>query len=264
LTYDRLGVGLSDHPDPYETVQIPVQREILVGLTTMAREGTLFSNASSILSSSRCLTPVPCTLAGYKPRKVVHIGHSFGSILTATMMYTYGSSLSDGAVLTGFVQNTQLRNGKLSSFNLEYAAESDPARFAAWGSGYMTQASRSAIQLVFFKKGSFTRELLDYAFSIAQPTAIGEWYRFPSVSAALGLPATKFTGPLQFVLGEYDWSCLGDCKGTYTLPALQGIYPNASNIEVQLQPGTGHGLTFSTNATAGYALTLDFLDKNGL
>ena len=41
LTYDRLGVGESDHPDAYTVVQAPLELEILKELTLRARNGTL-------------------------------------------------------------------------------------------------------------------------------------------------------------------------------------------------------------------------------
>jgi hypothetical protein len=43
-----------------------------------------------------------------------------------------------------------------------------------------------------------------------------------------------------------------------------GLYPGATAFDVHIQPGTGHGLTLSTNATAGYQATFDFLKKAGL
>jgi hypothetical protein len=45
LTYDRLGVGQSDHPDAYSVVQAPLKLEILRQLTLIARNGTLYSLA---------------------------------------------------------------------------------------------------------------------------------------------------------------------------------------------------------------------------
>jgi hypothetical protein len=42
------------------------------------------------------------------------------------------------------------------------------------------------------------------------------------------------------------------------------LYPGATALDVHIQPGTGHGLTLSTNATAGYKVTFDFLKKAGL
>ena len=62
-TYDRLGTGQSDKPDPYRTIQAQFELEILRQLTTKARSGAL----------------------GVTPSKIVHVGHSFGSILTLSV-----------------------------------------------------------------------------------------------------------------------------------------------------------------------------------
>ena len=87
LTYDRLGVGRSDHPDAYTVVQAPLELEILRQITTMARNGTLVDS-----------TKQP---AGYGVLdKIVHVGHSFGSFLTSAFIATY-PSLSDEAIITG-------------------------------------------------------------------------------------------------------------------------------------------------------------------
>lgn len=66
------------------------------------------------------------------------------------------------------------------------------------------------------------------------------------------------------MIGENDYGfCRGDCKGTYDVDEIQKLYPKGK-VGVHLQPGTGHGLTLSTNATAGYQVVFDFLKEGGL
>lgn len=48
------------------------------------------------------------------------------------------------------------------------------------------------------------------------------------------------------------------------METLKGLNPAATHIGVHLQPGTGHGLTLSTNATAGYEVMLAYLGSQGL
>lgn len=62
----------------------------------------------------------------------------------------------------------------------------------------------------------------------------------------------------------YSPGFIGNCKGTYDLPTLKTIYPNATAVEVHIQPSTEHGLTLHENATAEYQATFDLLDRNGL
>lgn len=81
--------------------------------------------------------------------------------------------------------------------------------------------------------------------------------------AAYG-PATEFTGPVQFMEAEYDFLiCGGDCHD-WNQTIIDATYLNAKDVEVYLQPGTGHGLTNHRNASLGYQVTFDFLSRNGL
>lgn len=71
--------------------------------------------------------------------------------------------------------------------------------------------------------------------------------------------------PAQIFVGENDYpNCDGDCNNVCDLKNISALYPVASDISVYLQPGTGHGLTLSTNATAGYEAMFSFLHSHGL
>jgi pimeloyl-ACP methyl ester carboxylesterase len=245
LTYDRLGVGRSDHPDAYTVVQSPLELEILHQLTVMVRNGTL----SSIAEVSNL------------PSKIIHIGHSYGSFLTYGFLTKYGN-LTDGAILTGYLVSEFL--GKLGStiWSYEFAATSSPPFDRP--SGYVV-AKKNGVQNVFFggdSKTAFTPELLDYGNEIKQPMPIGE---SASAYTLIGPSAPDFRAPVQYVLAEFDLGiCAGDCKGLANMKVLNETYPHATAIEVAVQPNTGHGLPLHNNATAGFQLTFDFLGKYGL
>ena len=65
--------------------------------------------------------------------------------------------------------------------------------------------------------------------------------------------------------GEYDYiNCGGYCPGTYSEERTNGLWPNASDYFPYLQPNTGHALTLSTNASAGYEVMLGYLNSHGL
>src|SRR2546423_3192148 len=54
----------------------------------------------------------------------------------------------------------------------------------------------------------------------------------------------------EFLQGEFQFPISGgDCKGEYDVNLLRKIYPNATDVNVHLQPGTGYGLTLHWNAT---------------
>lgn len=254
LTYDRLGVGQSDKPDAYTVVQAPLELEILRQLTLMARNGTLYDFAAHA-------RPANPTFKSGKPDKVIHVGHSFGSFLTSAFIAKYGP-LSDGAVITGYLLTDNLASAGSTSFSVEYAATGSP-RFDR-SSGYVV-CKKNGIQNIFFggnPKTAFTPELLDYGVQIKQPVPIGE---FASAFSLIGLPGPSFKAPVQFLLPEFDfYICRGDCKGLADLNVLKKFYPNATKIEVALQPNTGHALPLHNNATAGFQLAFDFLGRNGL
>jgi pimeloyl-ACP methyl ester carboxylesterase len=255
LTFDRLGTGKSDHPDAYNVVQAPLELEILRQLTLMSRNGTLYELAAKshgAVSAFQELT---------KPSKVVHIGHSFGSFLTSAFIANYGN-LTDGAIITGYYLGPYLGSAGSTTFSVEYAATGSPAYDRP--SGYVV-CQRSGIQNIFFGGSpatTFTPELLDYAVEIKQPVPIGE---LASAFWLLGNYGPSFTAPVQYLLPEFDfYICRGDCKGVANMTVLEQTYPNASAIEIVIQPNTGHALPLHQNATAGFHLIYDFLDKNGL
>lgn len=255
LTYDRLGVGQSDHPDAYEVVQAPLEVEILRQLTLMARNGTLYDFAGNA-------RPVDATFKELtKPKKVVHIGHSFGSVLTKAFISEYGP-LTDGAIITGYLDNKYLGKAGMASFGAKYAATNSPPYHRP--SGYIV-CQKTGIQTVFFAGNphtAFTEEMLNYGDSIKQPVPIGE---FASAYHVLRLDGSSFHAPVQYMLPEFDfYICGGDCKGVADMEELKGIFPNATAIEVAIQPNTGHALPLHNNATAGFQVTFDFLARHGL
>lgn len=109
----------------------------------------MLSRQGKLVESSKAERPCSnLTFSQYKPSKVVHIGHSFGSFTTGGMLAAYGN-LSDGAILTGFLINSESSKIKPESFGFEFAQASDPRRFADRPSGYIVQATESNIQQIF-------------------------------------------------------------------------------------------------------------------
>jgi pimeloyl-ACP methyl ester carboxylesterase len=257
LTYDRLSTGQSDHPDAYNVAQSPLELEILHQLTLMARNGTLYSLAKQA-------TPVVTVFDALKtPNKVVHVGHSFGSFLTSAFIALY-SNLTDGAIITGFLRNQHLGETGMVSFDAAYAATAPFPGPYNRSSGYVA-CSKHGIQNVFFGGNvstAFTPEMLDYGDYIKQPIAVGE---LASSFQILGLPGPDLTAPIQYFLAENDFFvCGGDCKGLANMTVLRETYPKASDIEVYIQPNTGHAFPLHNKASAGFQVSLDFLSSHGL
>ena len=262
LTYDRLGTGLSEKPDAYTIVQAPLQLEILRGITNMARNGDLLKHTANNTSTNTLNN------SNISFNKIIHIGHSFGSVLTTAFLATYGN-LSDAAIATGYIPNPHFSEMRKTSFGLEFAAQNNKTLFGDRPSGYMVDGTVGSFQTIFFSTltntttgiGGFERSVLDYAFSIRQTITTSEFLP-PAIN--LG-KAPNFKGPLQFVLAEWDFPvCRGDCNIPFDLEFFRGLYPNATDIDVFTQRGNGHALTMHRKANLGFKATLEWLGRNGL
>ena len=258
LTYDRLGTGKSPKPDAYTGLSATVELEMLREISEMARSGDLMKHISSAdIDTEQSFN------------KIIHVGHSYGSILTWSLLSTY-PEVSDGAVLTSYILNKYVSMLRLASFGIEFAQTTDPELFGDFPSGYFVQNSAATLQSGFFSTftnettgvGGFEPELLDYAFSIRQPTGVSDW----TTPALLNIgPAPGFTGPVQFMIAEFDYVvCLGDCKGVYDPEMIKELFSNASDVDFFIQQGSGHGLTMHKGANEGYKVSLDWLDSKGL
>ncbi|KAL6875982.1 alpha/beta-hydrolase [Trichoderma longibrachiatum] len=244
LAYDRLGAGQSSLPDAYDDLQVPLQGEVLRALKIFSLDGNIVQAAERLGGSS--------SIKEYTADKVVHVGHSYGSIITNWFLARYGS-LSAGAVLTGFLIDNQFANLKVEIADLAYAPEHNPALFANRTSGYLAFGSVAALQADSFKK-----ETLDPNVLTLWNDSFDAWYWSWDL-------VEDFMGPLQIFVGENDFAfCAGQCAGTFNMTQLHGIYPNVKDLDVYLQPNTGHVVQLSLNATAGYRVIFSFLEKNGL
>jgi hypothetical protein len=85
LSYDRLGVGRSDHPDGIQTVQSAFETAQLVQIASKLRDGSLGNGVPAF-------------------SKVVGLGHSYGSNLLAGVASSSGDAF-DQYILTGFSAN---------------------------------------------------------------------------------------------------------------------------------------------------------------
>lgn len=86
-------------------------------------------------------------------KKVVHVGHSFGSALTYELVAKY-PSISDGIVLTGFSANGSYLPMVSAGMNWQLA-KSNSKRFKHLPNGYVTWADEGNNQYGFFKPGRY-------------------------------------------------------------------------------------------------------------
>jgi pimeloyl-ACP methyl ester carboxylesterase len=237
--YDRLGSGLSDHPDPLQMVQWGLQVEIAHELITLLRTGSL---------------------AGLNFKHVVGVGHSLGSFQTNGITTLHPNDL-DAAVLTGFSPDTSGGPIALAGIDLTMAAQNQPFRFSELPGSYLTSSSVGGTQYYFFRAPGFDPALLRFAEATKQTVTFAELF----TSAAT--VSSNFTGPIDVVNGDHDLpNCHGDCLVPYNKAAAskEMYYPAASNgSSWYLSAESGHGLNFHYSASAAYKHIHNFIKANG-
>ncbi|KAL3489167.1 hypothetical protein BJX62DRAFT_239390 [Aspergillus germanicus] len=222
LNYDRLGVGKSEHADPYFDVQLNTQIAILKRLMELVQSEHLSKHI-----------PVP--------GKIVHVGNSYGSLITDGLTTTLELCL-------GF----------------EVAGESNTERFGALASGYLTWGREYSNQCVFFDYPFFEIEVLKKAEAGKAPFATAELLSFTSVDIA----APGFRKPvLQMLSGQADLPfCGGECHGILDGPDAPSpsVFLNTSPFLTYVHPNAAHGINLHHNASAAYEVVNTSLGENGL
>ncbi|GME48989.1 hypothetical protein GTA08_BOTSDO02577 [Neofusicoccum parvum] len=244
FSYDRLGIGASDHGDPLNEIQTNLEIAALRALTDKLRNGAL-----------------PGVDAAYDT--IVHVGHSYGSVQSFVFAHRYPNE-TQGIVLTGFSTNSSFMGFFATGANFEEANLNEPLRFLDLPDGYLVSADASSNQYNFFLPPYFDPEILAFSEYSKQPVTVGELL---TIGSAISGPSV-FTGPVLVFTGDADVPfCGGDCLETGgaapSIPAQTSVlFPNASVFEAYIQPNTGHGLTAHYNATAGYQVIQNWLDDH--
>lgn len=172
--YDRLGTGKSTKPSGYE-LQPAIELAILKELTLLVRSGKYTGNVGV-------------------PRKIVHIGHSFGSELTNALI-GQNPGISEGAILTGYGVNASditPTSTTLTGFAARIAKTVNPAKFGGLDTAYIATADVYAFQQLFFKS-PFELRALTYAYEISSAPSLLELLLQSSIMTL----ATKVTIPVQ-------------------------------------------------------------------
>ena len=180
LSYDRLGVGNSDHPDGLDIVQGGYEVAQAVTISNMLRTGSLGS------------IPAFQTIWG--------MGHSFGSIQLFLTTLT-APDIFDGLVLTGYSGSFNLVGSlNLGGVPVTLANYAYPDRFGYLGNDYMTLEDQTADQKFFFHYPNYTQNALDVFTQTKGEAALGEMYA-QSIPTPGDMPYTK---PLLVVTGDND------------------------------------------------------------
>ena len=142
FSYDRIGVGKSEHPDPNQVVQGPIQVEIAHGLVTLLRNAQIGSLSF---------------------KNIVGVGHSAGSTVTNGVTTKYPQDF-DAVILTGTSTSAAFVNTAVASFDLTIANRDPSRKFAGLSNGYLVQALQQSIQFPYYHFPNFPPESKTYAF----------------------------------------------------------------------------------------------------
>ncbi|KAF2437709.1 hypothetical protein P171DRAFT_425178 [Karstenula rhodostoma CBS 690.94] len=242
FNYDRLGYGLSDHPDPNQVVQAALQREIAHQIVGVLRKAKIGKN---------------------RIKNVVGVGHSAGSALIIATVGKYPADF-DALIFTGISASVQGVMIAQFAFNLVPASLDPSCRFNGLDKGYLTQgAVAQDFQFPFYHYPDFDPKIFRKQFDTRQTTVFGELLTFSSVVA----PQPAYTGPVDVVLGQEDYVfCQANCS--YPTDQAQtfvnALFPASRSKSTFLQPKSGHLMAQHYTARDGFEHSLQFLQSNAL
>lgn len=242
LSYDQLGVGKSDHPDPIQAVQATSQVAVTHELVGLLR------NAG---------------LGGRHFDNIVGVGHSAGSSLTQGITTQYPRDF-DAVILSGTSASAASVPLTMAAFNF-INANTDPApQFKDLVAGYLTQESAAGIQFAFYRYPNFDEHAFHQQVANKQTNTLGVLLTLGAIIA----PSTEFTGPVDIVNGQND---LVFCGGNCLYPTDQNkvtlsvFYPAASNgSQTYIATGSGHSIAAHKSGPDSFKHMIEFLKANDL
>ena len=130
FSYDRLGTGLSEHPDPIQVVQSQIQVQIAHALINLLRTRSF---------------------SGFTFKHVVGVGHSAGSAISQGVTTQFPEDF-DAVILTGSLASLTSLNTATASFDVIPASLDPAGRFPGLSSGYQLQGPiPQAVRTAFYR-----------------------------------------------------------------------------------------------------------------
>jgi pimeloyl-ACP methyl ester carboxylesterase len=218
LSYDQLGVGNSDHPDPIQVVQATSQVAVVHELVRLLRNGKL---------------------GGYHFDKVVGVGHSAGSTLTQAITTQYPRDF-DAVILTGTSANAAYVPLTVGAFNFINANTDSAPQFKGLPAGYLTQQSAVGTQFAFYRYPNVDMSAFRQQVANKQTDTLGVLLTMGDIIA----PSPELNKPVDIVNGEHD---LVFCGSNCLYPTDQNavklsiFYPTASDAsQTYIVEGAGY------------------------
>lgn len=175
FSWDRLGIAESQHGEAVNEIQSALEIAALYSLTLQLRQGAI---------------------PGIAPKysKIVHIGHSYGSIQSYSLAALHPDA-TDGLILTGFTQSSAF----IPYFALggNFVMANGVESFKDYPDGYLAAGDPSGVQTNFLSPGAFGPELLELGYKSGQPVTVGELL---TIGAQTSLP-NPLKGPVLVITG---------------------------------------------------------------
>ncbi|KAL0937533.1 uncharacterized protein CTRU02_207264 [Colletotrichum truncatum] len=241
ISYDRLGIGKSDIPDPLFEVNSMSTLEILHGLNSVVRSGGL----------------------GRHYNKIIGVGHSLGSAVTQTIPAKFPLDF-DAIILTGFVSTPP---PTITAGALGFLKANDNPRLGHLPDGYILPGVPTGVHLSFFKYPNFDPAILEESVNRMQTQALGELLAAPGIIDEVDLSSLKnYSSPVLIVNGENDFSACGFSCVTprdMTKDTLKDGWPAADPIlsDTMVHAGLGHNLNTHLSAEAVYNGMIGWVQK---
>lgn len=249
LAIDRLGNGISSHPDPIATLQVPYHVRALHALIDRIKAGTI----AAMPRKFRC---------------VIFVGHSLGSIIGNNLMAQFPQDAA-AAILTGFSKQALPSLLTIALVVPLPADVLDTQHYGDLSPGYLASSSYSGRRSAFYA-GQFDPHIYDLdwstqgTFGVAEAvTGILGFTTAPNYSGPVfvqsGILDAIFCAPAIPLLGQPD---CGSGRGGL-LDQTRQLFPASTNYEYSALPKTGHDINFHYSAHRAFVEAHTFLSSAG-
>lgn len=234
FNFDRLGMGLSDHPLG-ASLDVDTQAYVLQQTLAVLQTDHNF-NATVVL------------------------GHSFGSTVTLAHALRFPDQ-TDGIVLTGFMHNVNPEFGPAMGKGISVAAFSGPLTGELFDPTYLISQEGTRGD-AFYTRGNTDPEVIATDDSTRETLAVGELI---SMSRYFADQSKALTVPVMVLIGENDFVVCGgamDCSDHDAVVKHETtFYPANTCPEVYILENTNHNANLHLNAPQAFALMQGWVER---
>jgi len=234
FNFDRLGMGLSDHP---LGASLDVDTQAYVLHQTLAALHTEHEFNATVM-----------------------LGHSFGSTVVLAHALAYPEQ-SDGIVLTGFIHNVNPEFGPSMGQSISVAAFSGPLAGELLDPTYTISKANSRGD-AFYTRNNTDEGVIATDNDTRETTAVGELI---SMARYFADQSKELTVPVMTLVGENDFVVCGgelDCTDHDAVVTHEtAYYPASICPEIYVLNDTNHNANLHLNAPQSFAMMQDWINR---